>query len=322
MPIWLAVLQLFGGIVYLLLGADLLVRGAIALSRRLGIPAMVVGLTVVAFGTSMPELVVSLRAALAGLPDLAIANVVGSNIANVLLVAALPAMVYPMACDQPGARRDALFVVFTSAIFIALCWKGPLGRVDGFILLGGLAAFLAYVSRASGLGQIWRAESAETTWVLGLPSRRYMIAIFIAFGALALPLGAELLVDGAVGVADVLEVPQAIVGLTIVAVGTSLPELATTLVAALKREADVAIGNILGSNVLNLFAIMGASALASPEPMPVPDRMLEIDLPVMFGAAVAMALLIFRGRPVGRAAGALLLAGYLSYVGFLYGVFG
>jgi cation:H+ antiporter len=322
MPIWLAVLQLFGGFVYLLMGADLLVRGAVALSRKLGVPAMIVGLTVVAFGTSMPELLVSLRATYEGFPELAIGNVVGSNIANVLLVIALPALVYPLACDQAGARRDSLFVVAASIAFILVGRNGAFDRGDGLILLGGLVIFLVYLARASGVGAAFRSEAREIERVLGLPTRPYMIALFLAFGALALPLGAELLVDGAIGVADALGVPNTVVGLTIVALGTSLPELATTMVAALKREADVAVGNILGSNVFNLFAIMGAAALVSPTPMPVPQRMLAVDLPVMVGAAVAMTVLVYRGRPVGRVAGVLLLGAYLAYVAMLFGVAG
>ena len=319
MPIWLAVLQLFGGFVYLLMGADLLVRGAVALARRLQIPAMIVGLTVVAFGTSLPELVVSVRAVLDGYAGLAIGNAVGSNIANILLVVALPAMVYPMACDQPGARRDALIVLGTSAAFVALSWDGELGRGDGLLLLGGLALFLAYLARASGLGSVRKSETGEVEWVLGLPTRPYMIAVFIVFGGLGLPLGAELLVDGAIGIADTLDVPNTIVGLTIVAIGTSLPELATTLVAAVKREADVAVGNVLGSNVFNILAIMGIATLASPQSLGVPDQMLAIDPPVMMGAALAMTVLIFLARPVGRVAGGFLLAAYVAYVAVLYG---
>lgn len=314
MPTWLAVVQLFGGVAYLLLGADLLVRGAIALSRKLGVPAMVVGLTVVALGTSAPELFVSLRAALDGYPGLAIANVVGSNTANILLVLALPSIIHPLACDQPGVRRDALFVLLTSALFFGLCWLGPLGRADGLVLLGGLAIFLAYLARASGLRGAWTERSREIPRVLGLPTRPAMIALLLGFGALALPLGAELLIDGAVGLADALGVPNPLIGLTVVAVGTSLPELATTVVAALKRQADVAVGNVLGSNVMNVYAIMGAAALASPAPMAIPRRLLLIDLPVMLAATFALASLIRRRGVVDRRAGSFLAGGYVVYV--------
>ena len=319
MPTWLAVLQLFGGVVYLVMGADFLVRGAIALSRKVGVPAMVVGLTVVALGTSAPELVVSLRATLTGYPELAIGNVVGSNVANVLLVVALPALVYPMACDQRGVANDALFALATSVLFFALCWSGTLGRGDGLILLLGLVLFLGYLARATrGDATTKGAGRLEVPRILGLPSRPYMIALLIVFGVLALPLGAQLLLDGAVGVADTFGVPNAVIGLTLVAVGTSLPELATTLVAALRREADVAVGNVLGSNILNILAIMGVTALASPTPLPVPPRFLATDLPVMVAAALALALVVMTRPAVGRGVGVLFTLAYIAYVFALF----
>lgn len=313
-----ALLQLFGGFVYLLMGGDMLVRGAIALSRKVGISPMVVGLTVVAFGTSAPELVVTVRAAMVGYPELAIANVVGSNIANVLLVVGLPAMVYPMVCDQKDVGRDGLFMLFTSILFFALCSVGPLDGRDGVVLLAGLGLFIAYLLRASSLGDVWSHESEELPRVLGLPSRPSMIAALLGLGILALPLGAELLIGGAVDVAELLGVPHSVIGLTVIAVSTSLPELATTLVAALKQQADVAVGNVLGSNVLNLFAIMGIAAIVSPEPIPVPPRFLTLDLPVMLGSALVLTVVTLRGGTVGRGLGGTLLGAYVVYVVVLF----
>lgn len=318
MSTFVPVLLVVGGMIYLVMGGDLLVRGAIALSRRAGIPPMVVGLTVVAFGTSAPELVVSVRAALVGYGELAIANVVGSNIANVLLVIGVPALVHPLVCDQEGVDRDGFFMLAASVLFFALCGTGALGRTEGCLLLAGLAVFLAYVLRGSSLGGLWSTESREMPWVLGLPSRPAMIGVLLVAGIVALPLGAQLLIEGAVGVAAQFGVPHSVIGVTVVALSTSLPELATTLVAALKREADVAVGNVLGSNVLNLFAIMGASALVSREPILVPPRFMTLDLPVMLASAVLLAVATWRGGTIRRGLGIAMLAGYALYVGVLF----
>lgn len=313
----LAILYVLGGGIYLVMGGDLLVRGAIALSRKLGIPTMAVGLTVVALGTSAPELVVSLRAALSGYPELALGNVVGSNTANVLLVLGLPALVYPLACDQPGVDRDGLFMLLATAVFFLLCSTGALGRLDGVLLLAGLGAFAAYVLRASGLREVWASESVERPWILGLPSRPAMIALFLVLGGLWLPLGAELLIRGAVDLAATFALPNEVIGATLVAVSTSLPELATSLVAAWKREVDVAVGNVLGSNVLNIFAIMGATAVASPVEIPVPPQFRLVDLPVMLAAALALAVLAARKATISRALGGVFVGGWILYVAFL-----
>ena len=314
----LAILYLFGGSVYLVVGGDLLVRGAVALSRQMGISTMAVSLTVVAFGTSAPELVVSVGAALGGYPELAISNVVGSNIANVLLVVGLPAMIYPMACDQQGAGRDATFMLGVSVLFAGLCWGGSLGRPEGLVLLGALAVFIIYVVRLSGLGEAWKATPRELPLVLGLPSKPWMIATFIVVGAVGLPLGAGLLIDGAVTVAEALGVSNSVIGLTLVALSTSLPELATTVVAALKREADVAVGNVVGSNVLNIVAIMGIAAVVSPGGIPVPDPFLRLDLPLMLVAAGVLTVVALRRGRVIRSLGAGLMAGYVLYVLLLF----
>lgn len=317
MPTSLAVLYVFGGAVYLVMGGDLLVRGAVALSRRVGVSPMAVGLTVVALGTSAPELVVSVRAALAGFPDLAIANVVGSNIANALLVVGLPALVYPLACDQKGVGRQGLLMLGVSVLFFALCFAGPLGRLDGALLLGGMVLFGVYVARSSASRDAWIGEP-EVPLILGLPSSPVMIGLFISLGILALPLGAELLIRGAVTLAEALEVPNAVVGLTMVALGTSLPELATTTVAALKGDSDVAVGNVLGSNVLNLLLIMGAAALVSPAPIRVPEGFLVLDLPVMLGSGALLTAVALRRRTVGRGLGGLLAGAYVLYAFFLF----
>lgn len=310
----LALLYLFGGVVYLLMAGDLLVRGALALSRRLRVSAVAVGLTVVAVGTSAPELVVSVSAALGGLSELAITNVTGSNIANVLLVVGMPAIIYPMACNQEGVARDALFMLGASVLFAVLVAVGPLGRIDGAILLAGMVVFFVFVLRSAAVGGAWTPDSVEAERVLGIPSRKGMIGLFLLLGAVGLPLGADLLIRGAVGLASAVGVSNAVIGLTVVALGTSLPELATTLVAALKREADLAVGNIVGSNVLNLFAIMGITAMVSREAIGIPAGLVERDLPVMLGAAVVLTLVALRRGRVGRGLGLTLFACYIVYI--------
>lgn len=314
MPISLALLYFFGGSVYLIMGGDLLVRGAVGLSRKLGIPEMVVGLTVVALGTSAPELVVSVRAALTGFPEVAIANVVGSNTANALLVVGLPALLWTLSSDQPGVERDGIAMMIASAAFVALCFVGPLDRVDGLLLLLGLGLFALYVLRSPTLKAAWSSQTGELPRILGLPSKPLMIATFLLLGIVWLPLGAELLLRGAVGVGERLGLSNAVIGLTMVALSTSLPELTTSLIAAFKREADVAVGNVLGSNVLNLLAIMGAAAVVSPTPIPIPPRFPSLDLPVMLLASLALTVVIARRHRISRPVGGLFLLGYLVYV--------
>lgn len=318
MPISLALLYFFGGSVYLIMGGDLLVRGAVGLSRKLGIPEMVVGLTVVALGTSAPELVVSVRAALTGFPEVAIANVVGSNTANALLVVGLPALLWTLSSDQRGVERDGIAMMIVSAAFVALCFFGPLGRVDGLLLLLGLGLFALYVLRSPALKAAWSSQTGELPRILGLPSKPLMIATFLVLGVVWLPMGAELLLRGAVGVAERLEISNAVIGLTMVALSTSLPELTTSLIAAFKREADVAVGNVLGSNVLNLLAIMGTAAVVSPAPLPIPARFPSLDLPVMLLASLALTVVIARRHRISRPVGGLFLLGYLVYVVSLF----
>lgn len=318
MPASLAVLFVFGGSLYLVMGGDLLVRGATALSRRLGISPMVVGLTVVALGTSAPELVVSVRAAATGYPELAIANVVGSNIANVLLVLGVPALLSPLACGGKGVGRDGLFMLFATALFTVLCYTGSIGPVEGGVLLAGLVLFAVHVLRASTLKNVWATESKELPWILGLPSRPAMIGTFIVLGILWLPLGAELLIRGAVRISELLGIPSAVVGLTLVALSTSLPELATSVVAVFKRETEVAVGNVLGSNVMNVFAIMGAAALWSPASIQVPPRFRTLDLPVMVATAVLLTVLAVRGRTISRGLGGTMVGAYLAYLVVLF----
>jgi cation:H+ antiporter len=307
-------LEVFGGITYLFLGGDLLVRGAVALSRRIRVSPMLVGITVVAFGTSAPELLVAIRAAATDHATLAMGNVVGSNIANVLFVVGAPAIIYPMACAHPSARRDGVLMVVATLVFVGLCSIGPLGLAQGSLLLLGITAFLVYEG-ASAVSDDARTpgESAELERVLGLPDTRRLIGLFIALGSLALAVGAELTVHGATGLALQFGLSEAVVGLSVVAIGTSLPELATTLVAAFKREAEVAVGNILGSNLFNLLAIGGVIAVLSPTPVEASTSFVP-DFAVMVAAALVFFYFTWRGATVGRRAGLVMVVLYGAYL--------
>jgi cation:H+ antiporter len=312
-------LLLFGGLTWLLLAGDLLVRGAVALAERAGIPPMVVGLTVVAFGTSAPELFISLRAVLGGVPEVAVGNVIGSNIANVLLVLGLPALLTPTHCDR-NIGWDLIFMLVASAGFAVLCLLGPLGAVHGAILLAGIAVVLLRSAReALRPPEVQAAAAEELERVLGLPNNGWMIALFIVVGCVGLPVGADLLVDGAIQIAELLDVSNTVVGLSVVAIGTSLPELATTVVAAMHKNSDVAVGAIVGSNLFNILAVMGITALVSPYPVPIPAEILRFDLPVMLAAAAALAYLAWFRGIIGRSAGTALLAAYAVYIVALYG---
>jgi cation:H+ antiporter len=308
--------QLIGGFIYLLMGGDLLVRGAVALSRRLRIPAMIVGLTVVALGTSAPELVVSVQAALRGFPGLTLGNVVGSNIANVLLVMGLPALIYPITCDQSTVRRDAFIMLGASVLLFGICLTGEITRIAGMLLLAGLVGYIGYNAKAAG--SLETDRTARVEWVLGLPRRARTSFLFILIGLVWLPLGADLLIEAAVELATKFGVSNAVVGLTLVAVGTSLPELATVGVAAARKHMDVAVGNVLGSNILNILAILGIAAVASPRPIAVPNSFLTFHLPVMLVATLVLAAHACRRGGIPRATAIALVGSYVVYVALLY----
>ncbi|MCC5970742.1 MAG: calcium/sodium antiporter [Pararhodobacter sp.] len=303
----LDIVMIVGGLVALVLAGDALVKGAVNLSLRLGIPALIVGLTVVAFGTSAPELIVSVQAILSGVPALALGNVVGSNIANILLVLGIPALIaaIPVARDL---TRDYMIMIAASVLFIALAFTGEFGRWQALVLLAGLVLMLTdcYLRARKQRVATQELEGADE----GMPGTR--IAGFLAIGIVGLPVGAHFLVEGSVGVATVLGVSEAIIGLTLVAIGTSLPELATTVAAAFRRQAGVALGNVLGSNVFNLLGIIGVAGLVGT--IPVPLEMLQIDLWVMLASSLLLGGFIWLRRDIGRVWGAVLLFLYVAYV--------
>ena len=312
--------MILAGLALLVLAGDALVKGAVNLALRLGIPALIVGLTVVAFGTSAPELLVSIQAVLEGAPALALGNVVGSNTANILLVLGVPALIaaVPVARSLAG---DFWIMMGATALFIALAWTGVFGLWQGLVLLAALGLMLfnsyarARAHRAEACGAPDCDDDEELEGVEeGISGLK--IALYLAGGIIGLPVGAHLLVEGATNIATVLGVSEAVIGLTLVAVGTSLPELATTVAAAIRREAGVALGNVIGSNIFNLLGIIGVAALVGPLPVPAP--MLHLDLWVMSGASLILGLFIWRGWAIGRLAGLGLLTLYVVYLIHLF----
>jgi len=308
-------LMLFGGFVYLLMGGDLLVRGALGLARESKIPPMIVGLTVVAMGTSAPELMVSTMSALSGFPGIAVGNVVGSNVANVLLVLGVPVLIHPIVCDQEGLGKQASLMVAVSVLFLLMCAFGSITFFGGVLLVFLLVVFLILATRGTALLPIEDAEE-ELERVLGLPSYKSSISLFIVLGAVMLPLGADLVVDGAAGLAAGWGVSEAVIGLSLIALGTSLPELSTTVIAALHKSSDVAIGNVIGSNMFNILAILGITALLTE--IPVDPMFFRFDLWVMFACTVMLWLFVLTKTTIRKPAGVLFLAGYLGYMYTLY----
>lgn len=310
-------LQVVAGLILLLIGGDLLVRGAVSLAQRLDVPTIVIGLTVVAFGTSAPELVVCVNAALSGAPTLALGNVVGSNIANVLLVIGLPAMIYPISCCAPTVTRDAYLMVLGSALFLILAWTGVLGFWQGLLLLILLVLVMSYSARrACQYPELAQEELADFDAIAQVPHSLLLSIAFIALGLGGLAYGSHNLIEGSIALARAHHVSESTIGLTVVALGTSLPELATVIAAALKKHSDVAIGNVIGSNLFNMFGIMGITAMIAP--IPVPDAFRYYDLWVMLASS---SLLLFFGlgghHGIDRKIGFGFVALYAAYIASL-----
>lgn len=316
-------LGLLAGFVILLVSGDLLVRGSVSLAVKLGVPALVIGLTVVAFGTSAPELVVSVRAATTGAPGIAIGNIVGSNIANILLVLGLPALIRPTDCNQEFIGRNTCYVVGATVIFMLLCFLGPLQLWHGAILFALIIAFLIESGRRANLGNnndtVVKDEDDEVEeidGVSGLPKTPAMIGLFVFAGLIGLPFGAQLIVENATDIARTFGVSQAAIGLTVIALGTSLPELATTLSAAMRGHSAIAIGNVLGSNMFNLLAIMGLTAILAP--VPIPDVVLRFDLWIMLAATLAMVPFVIRRTMIRRLPAMAFVVAYCAYIFFVF----
>jgi len=309
------ILVMLLGVALLYAGAEALVRGGVTLAARLGMTPLVIALTVVAFGTSMPEMVVSIRAAAAGSGPIAVGNVIGSNIANIALILGVSALIRPLRVRAQIVRFDAPVLLFVSALAVFLLGDDRLARGEAGALVLALVVYVVICVRAA------RREAAEVkaefTSGVPVPGRNLVFgAGATALGLVLLVVGARWFVSGAVSVARAAGISDAVVGLTIVAVGTSLPELATSTVAAAKGESDICVGNVVGSNIFNILGILGTAALVHPI---APTGMSRADLGVMLGLAIVLLPVVWSGMRINRAEGALLVGLYAGYTAYLVG---
>jgi len=304
------------GLLILLLAGDALVKGAVNVSLRLGIPALIVSLTIVAFGTSAPELLISIKAVMEDAPGLALGNVVGSNTANILLVLGIPAFLATMHTSECETKKTFNHMIMASVLFIALAFRGVFDWIAGLVLLAALALVLADAFRDAHLHrQACREDEEEDIEGVDPNLPWWRIFVFLVLGLVGLPLGAGLLVDNATIIAKLYGVSDTVIGLTLVAIGTSLPELATTVMAALRRQADVALGNVIGSNMFNLLAIIGIASLVGP--IPVDPEFLRFDLWVMLAASVLLVPFVYLRQDITRMWGIVLTVLYAGYLTLL-----
>ncbi len=328
------ILLLVAGLILLTGGGELLVRGAVAVAERFGMSPLLIGLTLVGFGTSTPELVTSVQASLAGSPGIAVGNIVGSNISNILLILGLAAIITPVATTSRALRRDGALVLVTALLVTGVGYLGALDRVVGLGFLCLLAAYLAFAYRqetaGTGDGHTVAYEKAEAYEELhegpieSEPRVKAMAArlgpvvpVLMALGGLLIVVaGGKLLVDGATSIARAHGISETVIGLTIVAVGTSMPEFVTSLIAAFRRHSDIALGNIMGSNIYNILGIGGVTGLIAPTP--IPPEIVHFDSHIMVGASMALVLFASSGLTVRRWEGAVLVAGYGAYIWSLW----
>ncbi|TVP99067.1 MAG: sodium:calcium antiporter [Planctomycetaceae bacterium] len=318
----LSVVLFVVGLVLMVAGAEFLVRGASRLAVMIGVSPLVVGLTVVAFGTSAPEFAVSFKAALIDQSDLTLGNVIGSNIFNILFILGISALVAPLVVNSQLIRFDVPLVVIVSLIVLLMGSDGKYGRVDGLILFTGLIVYtggLIFASRRQG-------EAALDSEVVELlhadesrsPLMRWLSNLLLVFAGLGmLGLGSNWLVESSITFARLMNVSEVVIGLTVIAIGTSLPEVVTSVVATLKNQRDIAVGNVVGSNLFNLLGVLGLSSIVAPEGIRVGTQVLWFDLPVMVAVAVAALPIFFTGGTISRWEGGLLLAYYFAYTTYL-----
>lgn len=303
----LITLSILGGFIILTLGAEALVRGASSIALRLGITPLIIGLTIVAFGTSAPELAVSVKSALAGNSGIALGNVIGSNIANIGLILAITALIRPIQVQSQVVKRDIPLMILASMLFWGLLLDGELSLIDGVVLLSLLVGYLAF-------SYISSKNSNEEEEIEAGPNNPLLSVLFIVVGISMLVGGGILFVNGAVDLAKTFGVSEVIIGLTIVAIGTSMPELVTSVIAALKGQSDIAIGNIVGSNIFNILGILGITAIVQPVSS---LGFQSVDFIVMLAFAVIILPFAWTGLRIGRREGTVLLLGYLGYMGYL-----
>jgi cation:H+ antiporter len=309
------------GLVLLAIGAELLVRGAVQLALALGVSPLIVGLTVVAYCTSAPELAVSLSSTASGQDNLAVGNIIGSNIFNILALLGLAALLLPLAVNSQLLRLDVPVMLAASIGVYLLAQDGNISRIDGFVLLAAMLAYTAYLIYANRPGKL--KPTPDGAQAVSVPPRvswrSGTINLALVVGGVAiLVLGANWMVDSATTFARAFGVSELVIGLTIVAVGTSLPEVAASLAASMRRERDIAAGNAIGSNISNILLILALAAIFSPLGLPVAPQVLNFDLPVMIGAALICVPIFFSGKMIARWEGAVLLMFYIMYTIYVY----
>jgi cation:H+ antiporter len=320
-PVILDLLFVVLGIIGLYYGADFLVKGAARLAASFGVPAIVVGLTVVAYGTSMPEQIVSLTAAFRDTSDISVGNVVGSNIANILLILGVTGLIFPIPVDSRFVRREIPIMLGVSFLAYALAlWGSNYTRPEGILLFGGVITFsiASYFAekREDPTIQAEAQEFEEVAELLIENPNSLLEAGRTLLGILILVAGAQLTVTGAVNVAEAVGISDAVIGLTLVAIGTSLPELATSLVAALRKESDISVGNLVGSNIFNLMSILGLTSIV--QPINVSREFLRYDYPIMIAVALLLWMVVLRDKKIGKVEAGVFMACYIAYNTFLF----
>ena len=309
-------LMIVGGLVLLFFGGEGLIKGAVSLARNFGLSKLLVSAVIVGFGTSMPEMTVSVEAALRGSSDIAIGNVVGSNIANILLIVGVAAILCPIFIAETVVKRDTFVMLGASLTLCGLAKIGMIGFVAGLLMLAALIAYIAWSYAQDKKGGAETLQHIEEN-IEGAPQLSQVKAWVFALAGLGLLVGgAYILVEGAVSIARDFGLSEAVIGLTIVAVGTSLPELATAVVAAYRKHSDVIIGNIVGSNIFNILAILGITAMISP--IPIGEQIANADVWIMLGVAVFLSTYLLRGLTIGRISGVAMLLVYCGYTIRLY----
>lgn len=305
------------GLVFLVIGADLLVKGAARLAASFGIPSLVIGLTVVAFGTSAPELAVSVKAAYSGQAELAIANVVGSNIFNVLFILGAAALIMPLIISRQLIRQDVPIMVAVSVLAVLMVQDGQIDKIEAAFLTLGLLSYTFFLFKQGKAQGADKAADSEVDELISQPHPLWQNLAFVIAGLVCLVLGSRWLVQSAIELATAWGVNEAVIGLTIVAAGTSLPEVVTSIVATIKGERDIAVGNVVGSNIFNILCVLGISGLVSPIPLLAGDQLAQVDIPVMLAVAMLCVPLFFAGSILNRIEGALFLVLYVAYTWYL-----
>ena len=304
-----------GGLALLLFGGEVLIRGAVGLAKRVGISPFIVGLTIIGFGTSAPEVVVSVDAALSGSPGIAVGNVIGSNIANILLIVGSAALFVPLAVHPDALKRDGTMMAFATVLFIAIALMGTATWYHGVVSIIVLVAYLTYSvwsdrQKNDATAQLHRDKGEQLQ--SGLPDKVWVMLLALGIGLAALVAGSRFAVIGASAIAREAGISEEVIGITLVAFGTSLPELATAMVAAARKQADVCIGNVIGSNIFNLLGITGAAAIAAP--LPFAASVVSFDIWVLLAITVLFMWFMLTGRRIQRWEGAVLLLLYFTYI--------